>query len=129
MQIASSTDGGYTWGTFSTDLTFGGYPLAPSDSVYFFAVRALQPPPTLLDVPAGRSIELKETTGAAGAASGGSSVLMALFPGVIDGSGGVYCSMSLNGRRWTRPRRVLASQVEHTVRTREFGYTGAPTQD
>ena len=42
-------------------------------------------------------------------ARGGSDQLVAFFPAVIDGKGGVYVSFASDGLHWSRPERLLES--------------------
>jgi len=44
--------------------------------------------------------------------------LLALFPAVIRGQGGVWCSTSSDAVRWARPLLVMPADVVHGVRTR-----------
>ena len=43
--------------------------------------------------------------------------LLALFPAVLSGDGGVWCSTSTDGVHWARPLRVIRTPVVHGVRT------------
>lgn len=43
--------------------------------------------------------------------------LLALFPAVLRGEGGVWCSTSTDGVQWARPLRVMGTSVVHGVRT------------
>lgn len=47
----------------------------------------------------------------------GRHALVALFPAVLHGKGGVWCSTSTDGVRWARPLRVMRTSVVHGVRT------------
>ena len=47
----------------------------------------------------------------------GRRALLALFPAVLRGEGGVWCSTSVDGVRWARPLRVRSAAVVHGVRT------------
>ncbi|KAL1511591.1 hypothetical protein AB1Y20_006385 [Prymnesium parvum] len=90
VQLAVS-DGpsGFSFGS-NTLLHFHNYSIKQSNNIYFFAVRPLW-----------------------------EDALLALFPAVIEGRGGIFCSVSREGVHWSRPLRILASPVVHGSRTRD----------
>lgn len=103
VQVSSSLSGRGEWSPFE-QLRFDEYATAPSNNLYYASVRA---------VPTGQpSCE---------------HVLLGLFPGAVNGRGGVYASMSADGVRWGALRRMLPSEVHASWRTSDHPVDGALT--
>lgn len=45
--------------------------------------------------------------------------MVGLFPAVVEGKGGLYCAVSRAGVHWSRPLRILQSEVVDGTRTRD----------
>lgn len=90
VQVAMSRGAtGQSFGKMA-QLTFRNYTLKQTNNIYYFSVRPLW----------GRA-------------------LLAIFPAVIEGRGGVFCAVSHDGLRWSHPLRVLASRVVFSSRTQD----------
>jgi len=100
-QVASSADGGETWGAFSPlDLAGLGAPRS-NTNVYFVAASAV--PAAFFERAGLRDV---------------GPWVFACFPAVLNGTdGGVFCAPSADGVSFATPRRVVASAVRHSWRT------------
>ena len=99
--VARSRDEGRSWGRFEP-IALEGYKTGIDNNLYFFTVTPVEPNASGTKRPR----------------------LIALFPAVIDGRGGVYRSMSTDGIRWSVPERLLTSAV-HGHRTGDYPIDGA----
>jgi len=106
-QVASSTDGGITWARFEL-VEIGGVAISHDTNFYFFTVSPY------------RDRDLNATR------------LVALYPGVWKGLGGVFMSTSGDGIHFSEPVRVLHSPVlafqqrtaDHPVGSIDLGSLG-----
>ena len=101
VQVSSSLSGREGWSPFE-QLSFEEYAAAPANNLYYAAVRS---------VPTGRSLC--------------DNVLLGLFPGAINGRGGVYVSVSADGVHWGALRRIFRSEIHASWRTSDHPVEGA----
>ena len=94
VQVASSVDGVSGWSEWQP-LILANYSIAEGNNIYFFAVSHVQP--------------TRDREGR----------LVALFPAVIGGVGGVYMALGLDshGVRWTRPVLLMRAATTSMGRT------------
>ena len=95
VQMAARATGGGAWSGFETLQIAGVQAGRVAANVYFFAVHVV------------------------------GDALLALMPAVLDDTGGVYASWSLDGKRWTRPLLLIRSEVAIGWRTAEQPVEGA----
>ena len=101
VQVTSSADGQSGWSRWQLlrfDSTMLGGKWGPTTNAYYFAVRA---------------VGLR---------------LVALFPLVAGGQGGVYLGESEDGLTWTGVQRLLSSEVRSEWRTADYPVDGHPPQ-
>jgi hypothetical protein len=103
VQVSSSLTGFGGWSPFQ-QLAFEEYTTAPQNNLYFASVRAVP-------------------TGSASC----QHLLLGLFPGSIDGRGGVYASISMDGVTWGALQQLLNSAVHASWRTADQPVDGAVT--
>lgn len=103
VQVSSSRFGFEGWRPFQ-QLSFEQYTTAPENNLYFAAIRA---------VPTG-SISCEQ-------------LLLGLFPGSINGRGGVYVSVSADSVNWGELRQIYPSEVHASWRTSDYPVDGAMT--
>ena len=97
VQVARSPDGVGNWSRLEL-LRFDGYRLRSENNIYLTTVRTVRF--------AGRPRDSR-------------ALLLGLFPAAIEGRGGLYAAVSLDGVAWTAPRRLLNSRVLTDWRTQD----------
>ena len=101
VQMSSSLSSREGWSPFE-QLSFEGYAAAPANNLYYAAVRSVPMSPSLCE-----------------------DVLLGLFPGAINGRGGVYASVSADGVHWGELRRIFPSEIHASWRTADHPVEGA----
>mgnify|MGYP007078096115 CR=1 FL=1 len=89
------------WSRFR-QLRIDGVRILPENNIYYMAVRTVH--------------------------AGTCTILLGTFPAAIDHQGGVYASVSANGIRWSRPARIMRSQLHAEWRTADHPVDAASAQ-
>ena len=99
VQVTRSTDGARGWSRFE-QIRLAGYATRAHNNIYFWTARSV------------------------GGGKGVGRLLLATFPAVIEGKGGVYASVSHDGVQWAEPLRLMPSAVLPAWRTTDHPVDG-----